>query len=547
MANIRELILSIESDALTFDEKLAALNQVEETLIAMQQQEEDAVQENVDLIVEAIKVMQEKVDAQVNRIADFVPEKGEKGDKGERGLDGRQGVDGKDGRDGINGRDGKDGVDGISVIDAKIDFDGSLIITLSTGKELNVGEVVAPDLAEKIKLVTSGGAGTVLPSQGGNSGKYLKTDGSALSWATVSGGGGSGTVTSVTGTGTVSGLTLTGTVTTSGNLTLGGSIGTLNQNTTGSAATLTTARAIYGNNFDGSAALTGIIASTYGGTGNGFTKFSGATTAEKTYTLPDATTTILTTNAAVTVGQGGTGQTSYTDGQLLIGNSTGNTLTKTTLTAGTGVSITNGSGSISIAAPLAKQTDVFTSGTSATYTAPANTQWVKITVVGKGGNGGGTTSQRGSGGGAGGIAIKWLAITAGQTLIYTVNNVSFPNFVTSGTYTLASDITGYGGTAGTSVAYAASFTAGGLGGTATGGDINIRGGYGGSAFGTSTAVTTQQSGFGGSNMFGAGGYAVGVAINAGVDGLGYGVGGGGSIGSTTVGLGTNGVIIFEAY
>jgi hypothetical protein len=42
---------------------------------------------------------------------------------------------------------------------------------------------------------------------------------------------------------------------------------TLNQNTTGSAATLTTPRAIYGNNFDGSAALTQVIAGTYGGTG----------------------------------------------------------------------------------------------------------------------------------------------------------------------------------------------------------------------------------------------------------------------------------------
>jgi len=50
------------------------------------------------------------------------------------------------------------------------------------------------------------------------------------------------------------------------------------------------------------------------------------------------------------VANGGTGQTSYTDGQLLIGNTTGNTLTKTTLTAGTGISITNGSGTISIAA-----------------------------------------------------------------------------------------------------------------------------------------------------------------------------------------------------
>ena len=48
------------------------------------------------------------------------------------------------------------------------------------------------------------------------------------------------------------------------------------------------------------------------------------------------------------VNQGGTGQTSYTDGQLLIGNTTGNTLTKSTLTAGTAIGITNGAGSISI-------------------------------------------------------------------------------------------------------------------------------------------------------------------------------------------------------
>jgi hypothetical protein len=48
--------------------------------------------------------------------------------------------------------------------------------------------------------------------------------------------------------------------------------------------------------------------------------------------------------------QGGTGQTTYTDGQLLIGNSTGNTLTKATLTQGSGVTITNGAGSITISA-----------------------------------------------------------------------------------------------------------------------------------------------------------------------------------------------------
>lgn len=61
----------------------------------------------------------------------------------------------------------------------------------------------------------------------------------------------------------------------------------------------------------------------------------------------------------IAVANGGTGQTSYTDGQLLIGNSTGNTLNKATLTAGSNVTITNGGGSITIAA-----TD-----TNTTYTA----------------------------------------------------------------------------------------------------------------------------------------------------------------------------------
>ena len=54
-------------------------------------------------------------------------------------------------------------------------------------------------------------------------------------------------------------------------------------------------------------------------------------------------------SGTLSVLRGGTGQSTYTDGQLLIGNTTGNTLTKATLTAGTGISVTNGAGSITIA------------------------------------------------------------------------------------------------------------------------------------------------------------------------------------------------------
>jgi hypothetical protein len=64
---------------------------------------------------------------------------------------------------------------------------------------------------------------------------------------------------------------------------------------------------------------------------------------------PITTSGTLTLGGTLAVASGGTGQTSYTDGQLLIGNSTGNTLTKATLIAGTNISITNGAGSITIA------------------------------------------------------------------------------------------------------------------------------------------------------------------------------------------------------
>jgi hypothetical protein len=58
-------------------------------------------------------------------------------------------------------------------------------------------------------------------------------------------------------------------------------------------------------------------------TGSDFVVFSGPTTSNKTFTLPNASSTILTTNAAVTASQGGTGQTTYTEGDLLYGNSGG--------------------------------------------------------------------------------------------------------------------------------------------------------------------------------------------------------------------------------
>jgi hypothetical protein len=169
--------------------------------------------------------------------------------------------------------------------------------------------------------LTTGVTGTLPVGNGGTGAAtltgVLKGNGTSAFTAATSGTDYSAGTSSLA-TGIIKSTTTTGAL----SIAVAADFPTLNQNTTGSAATLTTARSVYGNNFDGSANITAIIASTYGGTGNGFTKFTGATTAEKTYTLPDATCSILTSNAAVTVAQGGTGNTSATAYALLAGGTT---------------------------------------------------------------------------------------------------------------------------------------------------------------------------------------------------------------------------------
>jgi hypothetical protein len=76
---------------------------------------------------------------------------------------------------------------------------------------------------------------------------------------------------------------------------------------------------------------------------------SGGTTGLTTSGGPVTTSGTITLAGTLATANGGTGQTSYTGGQLLIGKTDG-TLAKATLTAGTNVTITNGDGAITIAA-----------------------------------------------------------------------------------------------------------------------------------------------------------------------------------------------------
>lgn len=225
-------------------------------------------------------------------------------------------------------------------------------------------------LTTKGDIVAFSTVNTSLPV--GSDGQVLSADSTqttGLKWIAASG---SGTVTSVAATVpaymTISGspITTSGTLafdfasqaankffsspngssgTPSFRLIVAADIPTLNQNTTGSAGTLSPGRNINGTLFDGSANITVTAAA---GTLTGTTLASNVVSSSLT-SLGTITTGVWT-GTTIAVANGGTGQTSYTDGQLLIGNTSGNTLTKATLTAGSNITITNGNGSITIAA-----------------------------------------------------------------------------------------------------------------------------------------------------------------------------------------------------
>jgi hypothetical protein len=267
-----------------------------------------------------------------------------------------------------------------------------------------------------------------LPSQTGNANKYLKTDGTALSWATVS--SSSGTVTSVGTSGTVNGITLTGgPITSSGTVTLGGTLGGIgNSQLTNSSITFGSTSQALGSTVSGLSGVT-IDNGAVGGTtpaavtattliGGGGSANYGQLTGGATTKAVEFQTIGSDSNIALVLDTKGTGAIDLAAGSSGVNISNGGTVTAITGTT---------TGSYTVVPTITISAPTTAGGTQATGTVAMQA----ITV----------TLQSGGSGYAIGDTITLTGGTFTQAVVVTVATLSgsaVATFTTSsaGTYTV---------------------------------------------------------------------------------------------------------------
>jgi len=171
---------------------------------------------------------------------------------------------------------------------------------------------------------------------------------------------------------------------------------------------------------------------------------------------------------------------------------------------------------------------------SGTYTVPAGVFAIEVECVGVGGSGGnqgsGSAGKGGGGGGAGGYARKRYSVTPEQEIAYTITGVA-----TTFNGTLVANAGGAG------EAGSLRPGLGGIGGTASGGDINIKGGDGSIGGEPYVDADTQLVGYGGTG----GSCPVGFGARSGTAGAAYGGGGGGGGSGVGPGAGGPGAVIIR--
>jgi hypothetical protein len=431
-------------------------------------------------------------------------------------------------------------------------------LTAGTGISFSTGTTYNGSAAITINATGSGGGVTSVTGTAPIASSGGTTPAISISQATTSTNGylsstdwntfnnkGSGTVTSVSGTGTVNGITLTGTVTSSGSLTLGGTLsGIGNSQLTNSTISgvalggnLFNLTAGTGVSFSAGTTYNGSAAITINATGSGGTVTSVALTAPSLFTVTGSpitssgTLALTYSGTALPILNGGTGQTTAsaafnalspitTTGDLIIGNGT-NSATRLPIGANSYVLTSNGTTATWAAIPSGGVTQII-AGTGITISPTGGTGNVTISnnagvyaanfLIIAGGGAGGDTREfvygSSAGGGAGGFVF-------GTTAIYT--GVVWPVIVGAGGAVVSG---GQGFQGGNSSVFGVTAIGGGFGGaTATSGASGGSGGSGGGG--------PQVNGVGGSGTAGQGNAGGNGSYNA----PSYGSGGGGGAGA----------------
>jgi hypothetical protein len=107
------------------------------------------------ILATQLKTLRERVSALV---AIPIPLDGLEGPRGLRGASGEQGdkgdsgAKGETGSKGLKGDKGDEGAQGVSVVDARIDFDNSLVLSLSDGREIDCGTITASEAKALVSL-----------------------------------------------------------------------------------------------------------------------------------------------------------------------------------------------------------------------------------------------------------------------------------------------------------------------------------------------------------------------------------------------------------
>jgi hypothetical protein len=372
-----------------------------------------------------------------------------------------------------------------------------------------------------------------------------------------------GTVTSVGVSGGSTGLTANGSpITTNGTITLGGVL-----NVASGGTNLTA----FGTGVSGALSANAI------GTG-AMVLQSNATLITPAIGTPSSGNLVNTTGLPIAnttgtlaVDRGGTGATTLTANNLLVGNGTSSVAVLAPGTSGNVVT-SNGthwnSQAFSSSGQLIRAPQILTSGTS--YTTPVNCTDIYVEIVGGGGGGGGadnddvTYGSAAGGGGSGAYVAKYFAVTGNTAYTYAIgaggsggaNNGSNGTAGQNTTFTVSGvTITAGGGGFGNGLLSKdnTSYANCGAGGTATNGDINVSGNPGTVPAGNK--LNAQIGGNGGPSYFGGAGKGqvassgsnpAGAVVAAGSAGVFGGGGGGGAVQGTTTGVtgyaGGNGII-----